>query len=285
MDIKNEFNLIGIEFNIDSYLKKYIHYFIYQTNDIWIRDYCPQSLKSGDFNITKYNAYQKKYPYKRDNAFSISYINSKSKVNKKLCKVFNNLIIEGGNTIFNKDLFLINKNPLLKHNDIKWSEIKKLLDQYFDSQIGYDYHVIDIKPIKGDDTNGHIDNLVRFYDNDTILYMNSTNKNHPDYNKLVTLENQLEKIIDKNNLSYKLIPIEHKIEDVIRSSNEILPFSYLNYIRNGKDVIFPINKKTTEEQKKEFNKIFMKDNLFFIDATSLLNQYGGLHCCTMNIVW
>ena len=56
--------------------------------------------------------------------------------------------------------------------------------------MNYKIENIDIKNISGDDTNGHIDNLIRIYKNN-ILYMSTDDKNHPDYEILKKLSTQL----------------------------------------------------------------------------------------------
>ena len=66
--------------------------------------------------------------------------------------------------------------------------------------------------------------------------------------------------------------------------NEILPFSYLNYIRIGEIIYMPINKFTNERKKIEIRNIFKNSDVRFILCNSLLNEKGGLHCFSMNII-
>ena len=51
------------------------------------------------------------------------------------------------------------------------------------------------------DTNGHIDNLVRFYD-DAVLIMSTNSRSHPDYDKLKnSLSSELDFAGDLNSSS------------------------------------------------------------------------------------
>ena len=123
-----------------------------------------------------------------------------------------------------------------------------------------------------------------FYDVDNKLYyMATTDQSHPDYDVLNDLERQLMNI----NLDDKyLIPIYHDFDDIVKNSeNNILPFSYLNYIRLGDIILMPININTSDAKKLEIKNIFKHDNLIFIEAYGLLNEGGGLHCCSMNILY
>ena len=45
----------------------------------------------------------------------------------------------------------------------------------------------------------------------------------------------------------------------------------------------PANKNTTIEKKNKIRENFEYAEVVFIDSSELLNEKGGLHCCTMNI--
>ena len=72
--------------------------------------------------------------------------------------------------------------------------------------MNYKIENIDIKNISGDDTDGHIDNLVRIYKNN-ILYMSTDDKNQLDYKILKKLSIQLKvkSKIFQNIILYQLI--------------------------------------------------------------------------------
>ena len=148
-----------------------------------------------------------------------------------------------------------------------------------------DCYFIDIKPLTGDDTNGHIDNFVRFKDDKHILYMSTDDKKHPDYKKLKKLEDQLRILIIQTNDINFMTPINHTLDDIVRNkSGDILPFSYLNFIRVKDVIIFPMNLNTSSETKREIKTLFPDKNIYFIESSALLNEFGGLHCCSNNLI-
>ena len=171
------------------------------------------------------------------------------------------------------------------HNSLSWSEIKKGIKLIFNESIDGDCYFIDIGSLTGDDTNGHIDNYVRFKDNKHILYMSTDDTNHPDYENLKKLEDELKILITKtNNISF-MTPINHTCNDIVRSKEgNILPFSYLNFIRVKDIIIFPINSNTSSQAKKDLKILFPKKNIYFIESSGLLNEFGGLHCCSNNFI-
>ena len=180
-----------------------------------------------------------------------------------------------------------NKNPIIIHNSLPWDIVEDKIKDAFKKVIDGSYHFINLKGLTGDDTNGHIDNLVRFKNDQTILYMASDDRNHPDYLMLKELETQLQSILVESNIIDSMIPIDHDLNDVVKNDDgNILPFSYLNYIEIGNVIIFPINANTDSEKKSAIKEIFANNNIYFIESVGLLNEFGGLHCCSNNfILW
>jgi agmatine/peptidylarginine deiminase len=71
---------------------------------------------------------------------------------------------------------------------------------------------LEIEPIKGDDTNGHVDNLVRFIDDENLVYFASTDKSYINYNVAKELKNQLNFIKKKSKIIKNIFPIFMMIE-------------------------------------------------------------------------
>ena len=265
---------------------KYINYHKFNSDDIWLRDYCPIQIfssikKMNIFLSYPYNAYGEKYKYINNKHFSDFFLNC---INKPKVLEFcsNNIVFEGGNIVNNASICLTNINCLKQHNKgMSYSKIKNNLESFFKENIYQKIDFIDIPPITGDDTNGHIDNLVRFYD-DAILIMSTNSKSHPDYNRLKELKSQIYDICDRNNIK-NIIQVKHEHRNIVKNDkNEILPFSYLNYLKIANIIYMPLSGKETDKDKEYLKKIFKRDNLVFIYSKPLLSECGGLHCCSYN---
>ncbi len=275
-------------------IKKYLDIFSYINNDIWIRDYGPYFLFNG-VNITKslllnFNGYGEKYAFRKDAALFTTIMDyiQKNYLRRptKYIKPFGDLVVEGGNICYNKNIYILNKKCLMINNKNKtWKEIKAYLDYFFLDCLNKNYYVIDIDSLTGDDTNGHIDNMVRIEDN-KLMFMSTNDYNHPDKLKLDKLKKQLISIIENNNLNLQLEMINHSKDDLVTNDeNKILPFSYLNYLRVSNNIIIPINKNTSLEKKINLKNKFEGMNVSYIDATYLLYEYGSIHCCTNNFIY
>ena len=265
---------------------EYIIHNKYKSDDIWLRDYCPMQMfdpinKRDVFLSYSYNAYGEKYNFKNDKYFFDYFLNCINKSDViKFCD--NEVIFEGGNIVNSAHFCLINLNCIRHHNkDENYPKIKKDLESFFKRNIYQQLYFIDIPPITGDDTNGHIDNLVRFYD-DAILIMSTDSPFHPDFYKLKELEKQIYNICDGKNIN-NIIQVKHECRNIMKNEkNEILPFSYLNYLKISDVIYMPLSGNETDEDKSYLKNIFKKDNLVFIHSKPLLDEYGGLHCCSYN---
>ena len=274
-------DLDEIDRKLSNTNNKFISLYEYNYDDIWIRDYGPKTIKSG-LSKFNFNGYGNKYLHQNDKVFYNDFIKKYSINNKDL---FGEIVIEGGNVINSTRDYIFNKNPIVMHNSLSWSDIKEKIRLLFNASMDGDCYFIDIDPLTGDDTNGHIDNFVRFKDDEHILYMSTDDVNHPDYTNLKKLENELKILITQTNDIKFMTPINHTYDDIVRSKDgDILPFSYLNFIRVGNVIIFPINLNTSSKDKRDIKILFPNKHIYFIESSGLLNEFGGLHCCSNNFI-
>ena len=296
-------NIRNIKMEIDNIkeknklvdLKKYLHVLEYNCDDIWIRDFGPQQIEIDDkesyfFYEYTFNAYGNKYPHDKDKSFAQFFLNHFIKAldgqNSILHeKPFHDLIIEGGNIQSNnRGLIVFNKRCLLKNNNQSWHDIKPYFDKAINNNNIKKYLFFDLEPLNGDDTNGHLDNLIRLYKENLLFYMSTDDIEHPDFYLLKELKNQLDVLNKKTFIIDKMIPIKHTSEDILKDeSGSILPFSYLNYIITNNVVIFPVIKKNGALMKKKVSPFFDNKKIYLINIEGLLNEFGGLHCCSLNI--
>ena len=274
-------DLDEIDRKLSNTNNKFISLYEYNYDDIWIRDYGPKTIKSG-LSKFNFNGYGNKYLHQNDKVFYNDFIKKHSINNKDF---FGEIVIEGGNVINSTRDYIFNKNPIVMHNSLSWSDIKEKIRLLFNASMDGDCYFIDIDPLTGDDTNGHIDNFVRFKDDKHILYMSTDDVNHPDYTNLKKLENELKILITQTNDIRFMTPINHTYDDIVRSKDgDILPFSYLNFIRVGNVIIFPINLNTSSKDERDIKILFPNKHIYFIESSGLLNEFGGLHCCSNNFI-
>jgi agmatine/peptidylarginine deiminase len=129
----------------------------------------------------------------------------------------------------------------------------------------------------GDDTDGHIDTLVRVCPDDTLLYTGG-DADHPD---LQLMERELEALRTLDGKPYRLLrlPLPRPIYD----NGDRLPATYANYLVINGAVLVPTYKQPDldREAMSIIQLAFPDREIVGIDCCAVIKQHGSLHCCTM----
>lgn len=252
-------------------------------NDIWARDCGPIFVKEGDeFLITNwgYNAWGEKYPPWEDDDKLPEYVANKF----GLRSVEPGMILEGGSIDVNgKGVLLTTESVLLNPNrnpEFSKDQIEEKLRLYLGVE-----QIIWLKGgLAGDDTDGHIDDIARFLNEDTVLAMIAENRDDVNYE---VLQQNLEilrsvRLKDGRNLNIETLPLPTtKIEGTTVDGSEYVPASYANfYIANGA-VLVPLYEKKYDESALElFKKYFPHRKVIGINCADLVWGQGSIHCIT-----
>ena len=129
----------------------------------------------------------------------------------------------------------------------------------------------------GDDTDGHIDTLVRICPNDTLLYIGG-DEDHPD---LAEMEKELQALRTMDGHPYRLLklPLPRPIYD----GEDRLPATYANYLVINGAVLVPTYAQPDldAEAMRIIGEAFPDREIVGIDCRAVIKQHGSLHCCTM----
>ena len=129
----------------------------------------------------------------------------------------------------------------------------------------------------GDDTDGHIDTLVRICPDDTLLYIGA-DTDHPD---LLTMEEELRTLRTLDGRPYRLLrlPLPRPIYD----GDDRLPATYANYLVINGAVLVPTYAQPDldAEALRTIALAYPDRDIVPIDCRPVIRQHGSLHCCTM----
>ena len=129
----------------------------------------------------------------------------------------------------------------------------------------------------GDDTDGHIDTLVRICPDDTILYTGG-DADHP---YLALMEQELQELRTLDGKPYRLLklPLPRPIYD----GDDRLPATYANYLIINDAVLVPTYAQSDldAEAMRIIGQAFPNREIVGIDCRAVIKQHGSLHCCTM----
>lgn len=130
----------------------------------------------------------------------------------------------------------------------------------------------------GDDTDGHIDTLVRIAPDDTLLYTGADD-DHPDLTKM---ERELQQLTTLDGRPYRLLrlPLPRPLYD---DDGQRLPATYANYlVINGAVLVPTYAQPDLDSQAMQIvGQAFHDREVVGIDCRAVVRQHGSLHCCTM----
>lgn len=136
----------------------------------------------------------------------------------------------------------------------------------------------------GDDTDGHIDTIARFCNARTIAYQACDDHNDEHYDDLKAMERELEALRTDDGQPYTLVPLPLPAA-TFDEDGKRLPAGYPNFLIMNGAVLVPIygDAKNDPIALERLRPHFPDRVVIGIDCRALINQYGSLHCVTMQI--
>jgi len=254
-----------------------------QTNDTWVRDFGPvmvQSQRGYTLLDFKFDAWGIQYLHEDDNQFNQHFAN---KMNLEIQYENIDFVLEGGNLeINNKGVLLSSKTCINRKNSSMHIDVDEL-ETHFANWFGCN-EIIWIRNVslEGDDTGGHIDTLARFCNDDTLLYTAVGHHSCANNSAIENLEKQLKNIKQMHPDIAELIPLP--LPEPIFHEQQQLPACYTNFLISNNFVFVPVfNDKQDQLALKIIDDAFPAHDIVDIQCTSLIKQFGGIHCATMQI--
>ncbi len=256
-----------------------IDFFFHPTNDAWCRDHGPAFLvneEKGQKAIVDwdYNAWGDKYPpYDLDDVIPTLIAEKYD-----LPVFYPRIVMEGGSVEFNgrgtlitTTACLLNKN---RNPDLSQSQIEKYLTYYY----GVENILWLGDGIVGDDTDGHIDDITRFVNEDTVVTVVEENRQDENYELLQKNLKLLKtmRLETGKQLNIVELPMPHAVV----YEDQRLPASYANFYIANNHVIVP----TFRDNRNDVRAIdilqgcFPERKVVGLDSTDLIWGLGSFHC-------
>lgn len=248
-------------------------------NDTWARDHGFITVEENGQLILldfKFNGWGEKFAAELDNDINRQLY--EQQLVKGIYESHLDFVLEGGSiesdgkgTIFTTTCCLMAPH---RNQPLTQQEIEQQLKEW----LGAERIVwINHGSLIGDDTDGHIDTLVRIAPNDTLLYIGADDE-HPD---LLLMEQELQQLRTIDGHPYRLLrlPMPRPIYD----DGERLPATYANYlVINGAVLVPTYNQQDLDQEAiSTIGKAFPDREIIGIDCRAVIRQHGSLHCCTM----
>ena len=268
-------------------LKKVV-FIIQKTNRSWMRDSGPIIIKNGknrealNFN---FNGWAKYSNYKLDR-----------KVPKAISEVLEvpltqvvykgkPVVLEGGALEVNGKGTLITSEECLLHPKVQVRNANFTKTDYeaiFKEYLGVTNTIWVGDGIIGDDTHGHIDDLCRFVDVETIVTVVESDPKHKNYKALQDNLARLEKAKLEDGRSPKIITLPMPKDILFEGLT--LPASYANFLILNKCVLVPtFNDAADRIALNTIASCFPDREVIGISAIDLIWGFGTLHCLSQQI--
>ena len=259
-----------------------IHFHLIPTADSWIRDYGPnfivrlsQGKKRLAFNHWKFNAWGNKYEkLKLD-----TNIPKTLEPVLKVPRFTPPLVLEGGSFDINGEgICLTTESCLLNPNrNPNYSRLE--IEQCLADFTGINKVIWLGEGIVGSDTDGHVDELARFANSNTIMCAIEEDPSDENYSLLKDNYQRLEKARDLKGRPFKIVSLP--MPKAVQISQKRLPASYANFYIANKMVLVPtFNQAQDQRAIKILQKNFHDRKVIGVHCSDMLLGMGTLHCIT-----
>jgi agmatine deiminase len=251
-----------------------VEFFYAPTDRVWTRDYCPLFVKNRAGKIAlinwRFNGWAKYDDWKKDAAIPAALAAA-----LKLRAWEPGLVLEGGSIDVNgRGLLLTTEECLLSPVQARNPQLdRRQIEQAFRDYLGVRRVIWLRNGIAGDDTHGHVDDLARFVNADTVVSASEADRSDPNYEPL--RENLA--LLRKQPLRVVKLPMP---APVIFEGRR-LPASYANfYIANGLVLMPTFNDPNDRVALNTLARVFPDRQVTGIHAVELVWGLGALHCMT-----
>lgn len=250
------------------------------TNDTWARDHGAITLANGQHLDFRFNGWGDKFEAAKDNEITRNLYNAG--VFSGTLVDNDDFILEGGSiesdgkgTVFTTSQCLMapHRNQPMTQEDVE-KELKKRL--HADRIVWLNHG-----NLIGDDTDGHIDTIVRICPDGTLLYIKSDNPDDEQHEDFEALEKELQALRTPDSKPYRLLALP--MNDAIYYDDERLPATYANFLIINGAVILPVYGQSEKDAiaVEQVKKAFPDREIICIDSNIIIRQHGSIHCLTM----
>ena len=267
-------HLLNAGVNMDQ-----VSFYLHPTNDAWCRDHGPAFLINPAAEQKKvivdwnYNAWGNKYPpYDLDDVIP-------TLIGKHFdIPVYHpGIIMEGGSVEFNGTGTILTSTSCLlnpnRNSHLNRDQIENYLFDYYGAN-----QVLWVEDgIVGDDTDGHIDDTIRFVNEDTVLTVVEHNKDDENYSILQDNLVQLKKMRLLNGKQLNIV--ELPMPEAVIYEDQRLPASYANFYISNKYVIVPTFRSEMDDKALSIiAQAYKNREVVGIDSTDIIWGLGSFHC-------
>lgn len=266
--VKNEKERSRVEAELAGFpLKTYQ----FEYGDIWLRD---TACVFGEKNIAhtfRFNGWGGKYLLGKDAELSLEVAKEAGARVER-----HNFVLEGGAIDHNGAGLWVTTEQCLLNPNRNTGMIKEDYEAYFKKLGAKDICWI-TDGLLNDHTDGHVDNILRFVNEKTLLCMTSCGDSDPHKEPIRKIHEEARAWASKHNL--ELLTLESPGE--VQGPEHFMPASYMNfYIANNTVAVPTYGSPQDEAAVEKIQKIFSNRKVIGLSSKHILSGGGSFHCIT-----
>ena len=254
-----------------------VHRAVY--GDIWLRDTGPVfATASGALAALRFgfNGWGGKYFYDGDEAVAttIADLTGVEMVDVPLTAEGGAFETNGAGTLVTTKSALLNSN---RNPGRSVAEVEALLCASFgvESVLWLD------EGLNNDHTDGHVDNVLRFVNEETCVCMKPSGSDDPNYDRLIAVRRAVGEFRDACGRSFEIVEVPSP-GAVFDQDGTLLPASYLNYCLTNERVIVPTYSCPSDQDAvRALGQCFATREAVGVPAAAILTGGGAFHCITL----
>jgi agmatine deiminase len=295
----------------EAMVKKFVRFHFIATNESWCRDHGPAFVvarpsgagaqkSSSKFAIVDwgFNAWGGKYPpfdsddavpmrvaelYAKDKNFAGVFEPLHAKAAGEQVGKLRRVVMEGGGVEFNGKGTVLTTESCLLHKNRNPGLNKKQIEGFLKDYYGQKHVCWLGEGIAGDDTDGHIDDLARFLDPQTIVVAREENPKDENYELLEENVRRCMELRDQDGEPFRIvaIPMPGKVE----FDGQRLPATYLNFLFVNGACLVPTfgHKKHDALALRILRQYLPTHKVVGVDCRELIWGLGAIHCLTQQV--
>ena len=187
------------------------------------------------------------------------------------------IVMEGGSIEMNGRGTLLTTTACLLNKNRNPHLSQQQIEQYLRDYLGVRNILWLGEGIIGDDTDGHIDDISRFADSQTIVTVVEDDPKDENYEILNENLELLRTFKDQDGKPFRIVTIP--MPGIIQYEEQRLPASYANFYIANKIVLVPTYRSENDQRALEtLQSLFRDRKVIGIDSTELIWGLGSFHC-------
>nr|MBV6630812.1 agmatine deiminase family protein [Oceanococcus sp. HetDA_MAG_MS8] len=254
--------------------------------DVWVRDHGPIGVyDKGRVRLLKFefDGWGGKYPSQNDNALLPWLVDNADFAHIHDLETQGWVLEGGGVETDGQGTLLATTRSVLDPKRNPELSVAMIEDKLRASLGIKRFHWLEHGGLAGDDTDGHIDTLVRFVAPGVLVYQGAPESEGPNSAELQAMAEELAQWQQANGQAYELHALPHTQQAHTRAPTG-LPSSYSNFLFINDFLLVPQYSDPADSAALELlRNLCPQHRVEGVDCSALVEQYGGLHCATMNI--